>query len=141
MRKSKFCFPKKLLHACMVASFLFILESCLFQGNGKTPPAHFSFQYFDSLPHSEIIPKAQEFLDERFPKGSNLQNLIKELVDAGAKCAGGQDQLGIYYGCSYDRTVGITMPFVNIEWRVRITPNRDQTDIEKIFVNRGLTGL
>lgn len=43
-------------------------------------PTTFDFNYFESLPRKEIVSAAQTYLNSRFPAGSDLQVLQKELV-------------------------------------------------------------
>jgi hypothetical protein len=40
-----------------------------------------------------------------------------------------------------NRGAGWLMPFATIEWKIIITPDKDEKELVKISVNRGLTGL
>jgi hypothetical protein len=102
-------------------------------------PKSFDFKYFESLPRNEIVSAAQTYLNQRFPAGSDLQAVQNELISAGAKCARGVERRGAYYECHYERPAGV--PFVTVEWKIILRPDKDEKTLLEISVNRAMTGL
>jgi hypothetical protein len=95
------------------------------------------------LPKDEIVDKATEFLNARFPSGSTVESATKEFTEAGDKCLMGKSRLGeIYYGCYYEKSGrGFPSMFVTTEWKIIIYPDPAETKVSRIAVGRGLTGL
>ncbi|MGY3589971.1 hypothetical protein ACVIGB_010446 [Bradyrhizobium sp. USDA 4341] len=122
-----------------VSLLVFVFPSICCEEAMGGDPTTFDFKYFESLPRKEIVSAAQKYLNSRFPAGSDLQVLQKELVSAGAKCARGVGRRGVYYECDYERWAGI--PLVTIEWKIILRPNADEKRLQGISVNRALTGL
>ena len=101
------------------------------------PSSKIQFFYFESLPEKNIVPSAQEFVDKRFPSGSNIEDVTKELTAAGAECSNGMSNGERYYLCYY---LVKRMSLIMIEWKIMIYLDKTETKINNISVNRGYTG-
>ena len=104
-----------------------------------SPPVHFNFRYFETFPEKEIIPRAQKFVDERFPAGADLKTITKEFAEAGAKCGRGQFKTDIYYECDYQHPGSGSGFFITVEWKIIIDPDESETRSKQITVVRSLT--
>jgi hypothetical protein len=51
----------------------------------KPPP--FSFWYFESLPEKEKADAATKYVQDRYPVGSNIEDAVVEIEQAGMKCS------------------------------------------------------
>lgn len=128
-----------ILTVFVTIGMIFFLRPMLIRGVYTMfgPPQKFSFFYFESLPEKNIVPSAQEFVDKRFPPGSNIEDVTKELTAAGAECSNGMSNGERYYLCYY---LVKRMSLIMIEWKIMIYLDKTETKINNISVNRGYTG-
>lgn len=144
------CFPPltRRHSLCMGLALLVMLSTlqffaCTAIAESIKEPSPFSYQYFEALPEGKRISEAKQYLDTRFPQGSNIQAVIDELTQAGAKCAKGNDRGEVYFECYYhtnDVSHGPANALVMIEWTVFITPDSSGEKVQTIKVARYLTG-
>ena len=129
-----------ILTVFVAISMIFFLRPMLIKGVYTMfgPPQKFSFSYFESLPEKNIIPSAQKFVDKRFPSGSNIEDVTKELTVAGAECSKGVSNDKGYYECYY---LVKRISLVMTEWKIIIYLDKTGTKVNNISVNRGYTGL
>lgn len=110
--------------------------------NSRPKAGEFSFEYFERTPAPNQKILAQEFLQNKYPKGTATASIMDELRNAGAKCEQGFFQGRYYKRCTYDRPGHGLMRLVStINWIVVVITDESYNIIEDIVVNRGATGM
>lgn len=112
-------------------------RACLV-GSGTMSTKRFSFQHFESLSEGQRILEAQIEVERLFPPGSKASNFTLYFRNSGANCFSAEDYWGPAIICKYRVS---EMGFVSTEWIVVARLDTSLSYIDKILVNRDITGL
>ena len=114
-------------------------------------PPPFSFYYFESLPETGSRGKngifvssramaAKQYLEARYPVGTDALAAVHEIEQAGARC-GRMKGTRELFDCSYSIYKVYLQPFSSIGWSVQFYVDDGKSLITSVGVGRFITGL